>query len=201
MPIDAGDVEVLARARGDQRRGAAAAGRGSAGHQAGQRHPDVGHPEGRERHPHRALREGVPGPVPRRRHPLQHHVAADEVPRCDHLAHQDHGEARHRREAPAAGRPHQDPVRRQRRHQGHRLPRQLPADPVRREDRPSSARQGQADARHDAARLRVRVARQVRGGDPEAVGHGPGHGTHRQRQDEHALLVDLRASTRPRRTS
>ena len=78
-------------------------------------HPDVGDPEGRERHPRRALREGVPGPVPHRRHPLQHHDAADEVPRCDHLAHQDHGEARHRREAPAAGRPHQDPLRRQRR--------------------------------------------------------------------------------------
>ena len=61
--------------------------------------------------------------LPRRRHPLQHHGAADEVPRCDHLAHQDHGEARHRREAPAAGRPHQDPLRRQRRSQGHRLPR------------------------------------------------------------------------------
>ena len=41
--------------------------------------------------------------------------AADEVPRRDHLAHQDHVEARHRREAAAAGRPHQDPLQRQRR--------------------------------------------------------------------------------------
>ncbi len=32
---------------------------------------------------------------------------------------------------------------------------------------------------------------EVRGGDPEAVGHGAGHRAHRQRQDEHALLVDL----------
>ena len=37
--------------------------------------------------------------------------AADEVPRRDHVAHQDHGQARHRREAAAAGRPHQDPLR------------------------------------------------------------------------------------------
>ena len=104
-------------ARGDQRRVARQAGRGSAGHQAGERHPDVGHPEGRERHSHRAVREGAARPLPRRRHPLQHHVAADEVPRCDHVAHQDHVEARHRREAAAAGRPHQDslPGRRRRR--------------------------------------------------------------------------------------
>ena len=102
-------------ARGDQRRGAREAGRGSAGHQAGQRRADVGDSEGRQRHPHRAVREGTPRPLPHRRHPLQHHGAADEVPRRDHLAHQDHGEARHRREAAAAGRPHQDPLQRQRR--------------------------------------------------------------------------------------
>ena len=29
--------------------------------------------EGRERHPHRAVREGAAGPVPHRRRPLQHH--------------------------------------------------------------------------------------------------------------------------------
>ena len=50
-----------------------------------------------------------------RRHPLQHHEPADEVPRRDLVARQDHGEARHRREAPAAGRPHQDPLQRERR--------------------------------------------------------------------------------------
>ena len=60
-----------------------------------------------------------------------------------------HGEARHRREAPAAGRPHQDPLQRQGRQQGHRLPRLVPADAVRREDRHAPARQGQAHARHD----------------------------------------------------
>ena len=45
-----------------------------------------------------------------------------------------------------------------RRDQGDRLPRVLPADAVRREDRPASARQGQADAGHDEARVRARVA-------------------------------------------
>ena len=35
--------------------------------------------------------------------------------------------------------------------QGHRLPRLVPADAVRREDRHAPARQGQADARHDAS--------------------------------------------------
>ena len=38
----------------------------------------------------------------------------------------------------------------------------VPADAVRREDRHASARQRQADARHDEARVRARVARQVR---------------------------------------
>ena len=85
--------------------------------------------------------------------------------------------------------------------QGHRLPRLVPADAVRREDRHASARQGQADARHDEARLRAGVARQVRGGHPEAVGHGAGDRPDRLGQDQHALLVDLAASTRPRRTS
>ncbi len=64
----------------------------------------------------------------------------------------------HRREAPAAGRPHQAALQRQRHQQGDRLPRLLPADAVRREDRHASPRQGEADARHDAPRLRARVA-------------------------------------------
>ena len=189
-------------ARGDQRRGARQAGRGSAGRPARQRRADVGDPEGRERHPHRAVREGAARPLPHRRHPLQHHEPADEVPRRDRLARQDHGEARHRREAPAAGRPHQDPLQRraaQPKEIDFRV--SVPADALRREDRHASARQGQADARHDEARVRARVARQVRGGDPAAVGHGARHRADRQRQDQHALLVDLARSTRPKPTS
>ena len=42
--------------------------------------------------------------------------------------------------------------------QRHRLPRLLPADALRRKDRHASARQDEADARHDQARIRVRVA-------------------------------------------
>ena len=38
-------------------------------------------------------------------------------------------------------------------------------------------------------------------GDPAAARHGAGHGPDRQRQDDHALLVDLRRSTRPKPTS
>ena len=81
--------------------------------------------------------------------------------------------------------------------EGDRLPRLGAADALRREDRHASARQGQADARHDEARLRARVAAQVRGGDPQAVGHGAGHRPDRQRQDQHALLVDRARSTPP----
>ena len=102
-------------AAGDQRRCAGQAGRGSAGRPAGQRGADVGDSEGRQRHPHRAVREGAARPLPHRRHSLQHHEPADEVPRRDRVAHQDHVEARHRGEAPAAGRPHQDPLQRERR--------------------------------------------------------------------------------------
>ena len=76
-----------------------------------------------------------------------------------------------------------------------------PADALRREDRHASARQGQADARHDEARLRVRVVEQARGSDRQALGHGARHRPDRQRQDQYALLVDLRRSTRARPTS
>ncbi len=77
-----------------------------------------------------------------------------------------------------------------RRDQGNRLPRLVPADAVRREDRPPSARQRQADARHDEARLRDGVAGEARERDRQAVGHGARHRADRQRQDQHALLVD-----------
>ena len=69
----------------------------------------------------------------------------------------------------------------------------LPADAVRREDRHASPRQGEADARHDAPRLRARVAGAPRAADRQAVGHVPRHRPHRQRQDQHALFVHLRS--------
>ena len=58
-------------------------------------------------HPHRALREDLPRPLPHRRRPLRGDEAADEAQERDHLAHQDHVRARHRRAPAAPGRPHQ----------------------------------------------------------------------------------------------
>ena len=52
---------------------------------------------------------------------------------------------------------------RQRQLERHRLPRLVPPHAVRRKDRHASARQRQADARHDEARFRERIAREVRG--------------------------------------
>ncbi len=116
----------------------------------------------RERHPHRALREDAPRPLPHRRRALRDHAAADQAQERDHLAHQDHGVARHRRAPPAAGRPHQAEARRQPRDG---LPRLGPADAVRREDRAALARQVEPAARHDQARLRGEGARRLQGVD------------------------------------
>ena len=58
-------------------------------------------------------------------------------------------QARHRREAAASGRAHQDPLQRERRAEGDRLPRISAADALRREDRHASPRPREADARHD----------------------------------------------------
>ena len=104
--------------RGDQRRCPRAAGARRPHHPAGQHRPHVGGAEAGERHPHRAVRARAPRPVPHRRHAARRHGAAGEVPRCDHLPPQDHGKARYRREAAAAGRPHQGAVCRRRRERG-----------------------------------------------------------------------------------
>ena len=88
----------------------------------------------------------------------------------DRLAHQDPRQARHRREAAPAGRAHQDQDEARGEGEGARLPRQRPADPLRREDRLPSPRQGQPDARHDEAGLRAVEPPEVREGDPRARG-------------------------------
>ena len=67
----------------------------------------------------------------------------------------------------------------------------VPADALRREDRHASARQGQADARHDEARLRAESLAKFETAILQPVGHGARHRPDRQRQDQHALLVDL----------
>ena len=63
-----------------------------------------------QRHPHRARGERPPHPLPHRRPAADADAAAGDqpVPGGDHQPHQDHGPAEHRREAAAAGRPHQD---------------------------------------------------------------------------------------------
>ena len=66
--------------------------------------------------------------------------AAAQVPRPAGLAHQDHGAARHRREAPAAGRPHQGAVQRPRQSREIDVRVSVLPTPLRREDRDASAR-------------------------------------------------------------
>ncbi len=181
----------------DPRRGV----RAGAGGQAGQPDPDRCHQARRLGHPHRALREGLPGPLPHRRHPLRDDAPAAQAQGGDHQPLQDHGEARHRREAAAAGRAHQDQDQDLRQDQGPRLPRLRAPHAVRREDRHALARQGQAHARHDEAGLRGGLAAQIRERDPEAVRHGAGHRPHRLGQDQHASTRPCSGSTPRRSTS
>ena len=139
-------------------------------------------------HSHRAVREGVPRPLPHRRHAVRDHESAAQAARRDHVAPEDSGEARHLREASSAGRTHQAEDEAQRQEQRARLPRLGAADAVRREDRHAASRQGQPAPRHDQARLRAGVAGQVRRGDLQALGNGACDRAHRLGQDEYALL-------------
>ena len=54
----------------------------------------------------RARREGHHRPLPGRRRAARSQARAEEVPALDHRAREDHGRPQHRREAPAAERPH-----------------------------------------------------------------------------------------------
>ena len=140
------------RRRRDRRGLAREAERRSPGHPAGERAVPGGHPARRQRHSHRALRKRTARPVPHRRRAAVGDDAAAEVPRPARLAHQDHGAARHLREAPAAGRPHQGALQRSRHEPRDRLPCVGAADALRRKDRaPPAGRQGPA-ARHEPAR-------------------------------------------------
>ena len=133
----------------------------------GPRQPDPrrGLQAGRVRHPHRALREGLLGPVPGRRGAGGVRQPAPAGARDGHHARQDHGQPRHRGAPPAAERPHQDPHPPGRPGARPRLPRLLPAHAVGREDRPAPAGQGPAHARHDEAGLRGGAAAPLPGRD------------------------------------
>ena len=167
--------------------------RGDAGRPARQRRARVRDSEGRERRPLRALRETVSDPVPDRRFPVRDHGASAEVPGRHHLAPEGDGEARHRRETASPGRPHQAAAECRRGREGDRLPRLLPADPARREDRAAAPRPRQADARHDPAGAGGRVVEPLRGGGSPALGARARDRTDRQRQDQHAVLGHLPA--------
>ncbi len=116
----------------------------------------------------------------------------DADPRPADLAPQDHGQARHLREAAAAGRPHQDPPARRGALPRPRLPRLERPDALRREDRHASARQDKLQLDMTKLGFEPESLRRVRGRDRPAVRHRARHGTDRHRQDEHALLVDRR---------
>ena len=74
------------------------------------------------------------------------------------LAHQDHVEARHLREASASGRSHQDQSESRLAFARTRLSRLYSADSVWRKSRAPLARQTEPDARHDQARFRAGIA-------------------------------------------
>ena len=171
------------------------------GHQADERAARRLAEAGRLGHPHRALREGVPRPLPHRRHPLQRDGAAHEAARPAHLARQDHGQARHRREAPAAGRPHQDQDEGRGPKPRPRLPRLVPAHAVGREDRDAAARQVEADAGHDQARLRAALARALQERDRQALRHRARDGPDRVRARRTRSTRRSPRSTSPTPTS
>ncbi len=62
---------------------------------------------------------------------------------------------------------------------------------VGREDRAPVARQREPAPRHDQARLRGRVAGEIRESHSEAVRHGAGHGANGIGQDQHAVFRDF----------
>ena len=103
---DAGAAGDRGPARGQQRR---------ADHPHAQRPAHPGGEGRRQRHPHRALRALELGALSRRRHAARGGAAQPRPARGADLAPEDHGRARHRREAPAAGRPHLAAHRRPRR--------------------------------------------------------------------------------------
>ena len=95
--------------------------------------------------------DGGAGPLPHRRRATHRRDAAAGIEGGHRLAHQDHGAARHRRAAAAAGRAHQ--ARRSRRR--HRLSRLDAADRAWREHRAAHSRPQPRRARFRQARLRA----------------------------------------------
>ena len=169
-----------------------------ADHPAGELDAPARREGARERHPHRALRARDPRALPDRRRALRaHEAAAAGAAAGDRLAHQDHGQARHRREAPAPGRPHppQDRGPRLRRASldGPRRPRRAP--------RPASPARHAGAARPLEDRLQRDPAPGARSHHPPPERHLPGHRAHRLGQDGRPSTPLSTRSTGPRRTS
>ena len=119
-------------------RGPARQRRAGAGDPDDQRAAAAGAARARVRPSLRALRKPLGRALSRRRHAARRDRAAARAARGAGLAAQDHGEPRHRREAPAAGRPHRAEARRQ----AGRRARLDAADRAGRARRAAPARQG-----------------------------------------------------------
>ena len=153
--------------RGGRGRGLLRARRGGrvgTGREVHQRPADRRGPQGRLRYPHRAVREGDPGPLPDRRRAAGGHEAADEDEGGPHLPHQDSVRPEHRRAAGAPGRTHQAEAA----EQGGRLPCVDAAGDLRREDRAPYPRQGEPDLRSDEVRVRAEGREGLHVGDLSA---------------------------------
>ena len=182
------------RGRERDRPGPAAAGHARGGRPAGgpgrrARHPHdqravrPGRARRRQRYPHRALRDPFGGALPRRRHAARRGQPAQGAACRADLAHQDHGPPGHRRETPAAGRPH----RAARGRTAHRRARVHLADRPRRARRAAPFGQGSRPAQARTPGHERRRAGAAGPPDPPAARHRAGHRPHRQRQDHHAV--------------
>ena len=144
-------------------------------------------------HPLRAVRGRVQDALPHRRRALRDDAAAGAHRAGHQLAHQGHGEPRHRRAAHAAGRPH----RAERQQPADRPARQRAADDVRRERRHARARPQQRQPRPRQARPARGRPRRHPPAHPQAQRHRDRHRPDRLGQDDHALLGPARAERHP----
>ena len=137
-------------------------------------------------------------PLPHRRHPARHRDGAAHGARRGHLAHQGARAHGHRRAAPPAGRPHQDPARRPR----GRAARVEPGHRLRREDRDARVRSERADDRPAATSASAAASASASSaGSPRPIGPDPRHRPDRLGQDHHALLDAPLPRRAPRSTS
>ncbi len=137
----------------------------------------------RVRHPRRAVRESSGRALSRRRRAARRRIPAQAPGRRGDLAHQDHGQPRHRRAPPAAGRPH-PPARAG---QGDRPARVHRADDARRVGGHADPRQGRRRARLPQAGLHGRHAEGVHRRAHAAARHPARHRPDGLGQDDHAL--------------